>query len=86
MMLPFCARVVPQLMIRRFLSVTGGGTEAFDDNIAQAANGTGNVYQTNRIGRQFQYSFIGLQAKSWTSMSHHLVIYIGMNWSASGTK
>lgn len=45
-MLPHCARVVPQLMIPRFLSVTGGGTEAFGDNIAQAANGTDNVYQT----------------------------------------
>ena len=60
-----------QLLISGLLSVTGGGIEAFGDSIAQAANGTGNVYQTNRIGRQFQYSFIGLQA----SMAHHLVIY-----------
>ena len=62
--------------------MTGGGTETFGDNIAQAADGTGNVYQTNRIGRQFQYSFIGLQARSVTSATHHLVIYNAMKWSA----
>ena len=64
--------------------MTGGGTEAFSDDIAQAAYGTGNVYQTNRIGRQFQYSFIGLQAKSESSITDNLVIYIGMDWSATG--
>ena len=64
--LPICARVVPQIVICGFVSVTGGGTEAFGDHIAPAANGTSNVYQTNRIGSQFQYSFIGMQAKSGT--------------------
>ena len=79
-----CAHVVPHLLVHRILSVTGGGTEAFSDDISQAADGTGNVYQTNRIGRQFQYSFIGLQAKSETGITYHLVIYIGMHWSAIG--
>ena len=80
-----CAHhVVPQLLVHRILSVTGGGTEAFSDDISQAADGTGNVYQTNRIARHFQYSFIGLQAKSETSITYHLVIYIGMHWSAIG--
>lgn len=79
-----CAHVVPHLLVHRILSVTGGGTEAFSDDISQAADGTGNVYQTNRIGRQFQYSFIGLQAKSESGITYHLVIYIGMHWSAIG--
>ncbi|EIE19854.1 hypothetical protein COCSUDRAFT_44273 [Coccomyxa subellipsoidea C-169] len=36
---------------------TGGGTEGFQDPITGAADGTGAIYQTNRLGGGFEYEF-----------------------------
>lgn len=35
----------------------GGGVEVFNDVIANASDGTGKLYTTNRVGGSFSYSF-----------------------------
>lgn len=35
----------------------GGGVEVFNDVIANASDGTGKLYATNRVGGSFSYSF-----------------------------
>ena len=43
---------------------TGGGSEAFGSSIFGAPDGTGFVYQTNRLGGNFQYVFTSLEARA----------------------